>query len=178
MICTVSGRGFNLSWSSTYLRLLPKRSDSPERKRHIQTVQVKLVRPEISLRKKTPDCMFAKSFMNDLFDVCELFGSKSVLVLSIDDKAGVKLDLAAASLQSPMLMSMVTKFVCLIIPLLQENVIRLYPRCMESVTLMKKVVLHTLVICSYVFAIGSMIHQHLSHTLMILEGFLNVVLSI
>lgn len=79
---------------------------------------MKLVRPEISLRKKTPDCMFAKSFMNDLFDVCELFGSKSVLVLSIDDKAGVKLDLAAASLQSPMLMSMVTKFVCLIIPLL------------------------------------------------------------
>ena len=50
--------------------------------------------------------MSAKSFMNDLFDVCELFGSKSVLVLSIDDKAGVKLDLAAASLQSPMLMSM------------------------------------------------------------------------
>ena len=29
-----------------------------------------------------------------------------MLVLSIDDKAGVKLDLAAASLQSPMLMSM------------------------------------------------------------------------
>ena len=50
--------------------------------------------------------MFAKSFMDDMFEVCELFGSKSVLVLSIDDKARVKLGLAAASLQSPMLMSM------------------------------------------------------------------------
>ena len=31
--------------------------------------------------------MFAKSFMDDLFDVYELFELKSVLVLSIDDKA-------------------------------------------------------------------------------------------
>ena len=37
---------------------------------------------------------------------CELFGPKSVLVLSIDDKATVKLGLVAASLQSAMLMSM------------------------------------------------------------------------
>ena len=37
-------------------------------------------------------------------------------------------------------------------------------------TSMKKVVLHTLVIRSYVFAVGSTIHQHLSHTLMILES--------
>ena len=50
--------------------------------------------------------MFAKSFMDDLFDVCELFGPKSRLVLSIDDKVRVELGLAAASLQSPMLTSM------------------------------------------------------------------------
>ena len=98
--------GYNLSRSATYLRLLPRRSDSREGKRHVQTVKVKLVRPENSLRKKNPDRMFAKSFMDDMFEVCELFGSKSVLVLSIDDKARVKLDFAAASLQSPMLMSM------------------------------------------------------------------------
>ena len=29
--------------------------------------------------------MFAESFMDDLFDVCELFGPKSVLVLPNDD---------------------------------------------------------------------------------------------
>ena len=44
--------------------------------------------------------------MDDLFDVCELFGPSSVLVLSIDDKARVKLGLADASLQSPVLISM------------------------------------------------------------------------
>ena len=35
--------------------------------------------------------------MDDLFDLLELFGPKSVLVLSIDDKTRVKLGLAAAS---------------------------------------------------------------------------------
>ena len=98
--------GFNLSRSATYLRLLSRRSDSREGKRHVQTVKVKLVRPESSLRKKIPDRLFTKSFMDDLFKVCELIGPKSVLVLSIDDKARVKLDLAAASLQSSMLKSM------------------------------------------------------------------------
>ena len=96
---------FNLSRSATYLRLLPRRSDSREGKRHVQTVNVKLVRPENSLCKKNFDRIFAKSFMDDLFDVCVLFGPKSVLVLSIDDKARVKLGLAAASLQSSVLMN-------------------------------------------------------------------------
>ena len=50
--------------------------------------------------------MFGKSFMDNLLDVWEQFGPKPVLVLSIDDKARVKLGLAVASLQSPMLMSL------------------------------------------------------------------------
>ena len=50
--------------------------------------------------------MFGKLFMDNLLDVCEQFGPKPVLVLSIDDKARVKLGLAVASLQSPMLMSL------------------------------------------------------------------------
>ena len=44
--------------------------------------------------------------MDDLFDVCELFGPKSVLILLTDDKARVKLSLVAVSLKSPMLISM------------------------------------------------------------------------
>ena len=40
--------------------------------------------------------MFAKSFMDDLFDVCKLFGPKPVLVLSTDHKARVKLGQEAA----------------------------------------------------------------------------------
>ena len=42
--------GFNLSRSATYLRLLPRRSDVREEKRHVQTAKVKLVRPVNSLR--------------------------------------------------------------------------------------------------------------------------------
>ena len=34
--------GFNLSRSATYVRLLPRRSNSREGKRHVQTVNVKL----------------------------------------------------------------------------------------------------------------------------------------
>ena len=41
--------------------------DSREGKRHVQTVKVKLLRPENSLRKKNIDRMFAtKSFIDDL----------------------------------------------------------------------------------------------------------------
>ena len=50
--------------------------------------------------------MFAKSFMDDLFEICKLFGPKSALVFSIDYKTRVKLGLAAASLQSPVLFSL------------------------------------------------------------------------
>ena len=97
-----------MTWgrSAAYLRLLPRRADSRKCKRHVQTVKVELVRPENSLGKKNSDRMFAKSFMDDLFDVFELFRPSSVLVLSIDDKARVKLGLAAVSLQSPVLKSM------------------------------------------------------------------------
>ena len=46
--------GFNLSQSTTYLKLLLRKSDSRDGKRHFQTVKMKLVRPENSLHKKTP----------------------------------------------------------------------------------------------------------------------------
>ena len=50
--------------------------------------------------------MFTKSFIDDLFDLCGLFGPQAVQVLSIDDKTCVELGLADASLQAPVLMSM------------------------------------------------------------------------
>ena len=50
--------------------------------------------------------MFAKSFMDDLINVCKFFGPRSVLFLSNEDKAMVPFGLAAASLQSPILMHM------------------------------------------------------------------------
>ena len=50
--------------------------------------------------------MFAKSFMDDLINVCKFFGPRSVLFLLNEDKAMVPFGLAAASLQAPILMHM------------------------------------------------------------------------
>ena len=44
--------GFSLSRSARYLRLLPRRGNTSEGYRHVQTVPVKLTRPENNLRKK------------------------------------------------------------------------------------------------------------------------------
>ena len=96
--------GFNLSRSAVYLRLLPRRGDSREGKRHVQTVPIKLLRPENSLRKKNIDRMYAKSFFDDMMSVSELLGSNVVNFLSNDDKARIALGLAAATLQAPILM--------------------------------------------------------------------------
>ncbi|XP_047144174.1 uncharacterized protein LOC124817793 [Hydra vulgaris] len=98
--------GFTLSRSGLYLRLLPRRGNTSEGKKHVSTVPVKLLRPENSMRKKNDDRMFAKSFIDDMFEVCKLFGPKAVLFISNDDKARVSLGIAAASLQAPLLMHM------------------------------------------------------------------------
>ena len=61
-------------------------------------------RPENTLRKKNVDRMFAKSFTDDMKNLDPLFGPDVLLYLSVDDKARVPLGLAAANLQSPLLM--------------------------------------------------------------------------
>ena len=72
----------------------------------MQTVPGKITRPHINLRKRNKDRMFAKSFMDDLINVCRFFRPQSVLLLSNDSKAKVPLGLAAASLETPILMHM------------------------------------------------------------------------
>ena len=54
--------------------------------------------------KKNANRMFAKSFIDDLHEICTLFGPSTVWFLSNDNKARLPLGLAAASLQSPILM--------------------------------------------------------------------------
>ena len=48
--------------------------------------------------------MFAKSFIDDLHEICILFELSTVLFLTDHDKVRVSLGLAAASLQSPIIM--------------------------------------------------------------------------
>ena len=96
--------GYEISRSGTYLRILPKRSNTAEGKRHVVIVPVKLLRPENSLRKKNIDRMFAKSFIDDIQSIDSLFGHASVTHVSIDDKARIPLGIVAAQKHSAMLM--------------------------------------------------------------------------
>ena len=50
--------------------------------------------------------MYAKSFTDDMKNLDPLFGPDALTYLSVDDKARVPLGLAAANLQSPILMHM------------------------------------------------------------------------
>ena len=106
LLSELKNLGFLLSRSATYLRLLPGRGNTSEGYRHVQTVPVKLIQPENNLRKKNKDRMFAKSYMDDLINVCKFFGPQSVLFLWNDNKTSVALGLSAASLQAPILMHM------------------------------------------------------------------------
>ena len=117
---------FKLSRSTTYLRLLPRRGNTTEGKRHVKTVPVKLLRPENNLRKDNSDRMFAKSAI-DMFATAGVFGHDAVTFLSNDDKARVPLGLAAATLQAPIFWSpyLITR-----LSLLQ---LKLIPSCLWSV---------------------------------------------
>ena len=53
-------RGYLISRSATYLRLLPRRCNTKQGFRHVVTVPIKLLRPENSLRTKNIDRMYAK----------------------------------------------------------------------------------------------------------------------
>lgn len=76
-----------LSRTAVCIRLLPRRGDSREGKRHMQTVPVKLLKSENSLRKKNVDLISAKSFFDDILFVRELIGGNAAGFLSSDDKA-------------------------------------------------------------------------------------------
>ena len=77
---------------------------SIDARNHVQTVPVRLLRPENSLRKKNIDRWFAKSFTDDMRSIDPLFGPDSVNYISVDDKARLLLGQAAANIQSPILM--------------------------------------------------------------------------
>ncbi|CAF4890528.1 unnamed protein product, partial [Rotaria socialis] len=97
-------RGFILSRSTTYLRLLPRRSNSTEGKRHVRTVPVRLKRSSNDEHKKHVDQYFAMNTINHLKTLASMFGSDAVFFLSQDDKARVPIGLPAARKQAPLLM--------------------------------------------------------------------------
>lgn len=96
--------GFNLSRSATYLRLLPKKSQSIEGKKHVVTVPVRLRKAQNDLHKTHVDQYFCTSTIRSIETIASILGPNQVIFLSQDDKARVPLGITAANKQTPMLM--------------------------------------------------------------------------
>ena len=73
--------GYELSRSALYLRLLPRRQDTIEGKRHIRNVPIKIRRAKNNLRKKHADANFTFANKEYLKNIATMFGLDSVLVL-------------------------------------------------------------------------------------------------
>ncbi|CAF1447480.1 unnamed protein product [Rotaria magnacalcarata] len=71
-------RGFVLSRSTTYLRLLPRLSNSTEGKRHVQTVPARLIKASNDEHKSHDDQYFATNIINHLKILAGSFGSVAV----------------------------------------------------------------------------------------------------
>ena len=98
--------GYSLSKSATYLRLLPKKSNTMEGKRHVQTVPVQIRKAQNNLHKNHIDQNFCKATIRSLEELASILGPHQAIFLSQDDKARVPLGLAAANKQAPILMHM------------------------------------------------------------------------
>ena len=101
---TLEKKGFNLSRTGTYDRLLPANMRYKDGKRHIHTVPVKLQLPQNDLRKKHPDGHFAMASVMFTRELAILFGDNHMFFLSQDDKARVPLGLPISKKQTAILM--------------------------------------------------------------------------
>ena len=102
----LKGLGYNLKRSSIYLRLLPRRQDSIEGKRHKNVANVKLRKAQNNKRSKNPDRWFAATTAQMTEDLAVLMGKDNVAILGKDDKSHIPMGIPAANKQSPILMTM------------------------------------------------------------------------
>ena len=68
--------GYNVSRSAIYLRLIPRRIDSIEGKKHIYTVPVKLMKAQNSAHKEHMDSKFAAATIHNLELLSSVLGPK------------------------------------------------------------------------------------------------------
>ena len=97
-------KGFNLSRTATYYRLLPANMCHKYGKRHVHTVPVKLQCPQNDLRKKDPNGHFAMASVRFTRELVNLFGDNDVFFLSHDNKARAPLGLPISKKQTAILM--------------------------------------------------------------------------
>ena len=96
--------GYVIKESALYLRLLPRRSDTIEGKRHVKTVPVKIVKADNSLHKEHPDGWFCRANNRFVEELASVLGPQQVCYLSQDDKSRVPIGVTAAHKQSTLLM--------------------------------------------------------------------------
>ncbi|CAG8834425.1 18836_t:CDS:2, partial [Gigaspora margarita] len=94
---------YKISCLAIYLRLLPKWFNTKERKQHVKTVPVKLLRSQNTTRKRYKDTHFCASLVRNIKEIVLLLGSQSILTIFQDDKARIPLSLAVANKQAPIL---------------------------------------------------------------------------
>ncbi|KAK3919961.1 Enzymatic polyprotein [Frankliniella fusca] len=99
-------RGFKISRSATYLRLIPRHWNTTEGKRHISTVPVKLCRAQSDHHRDHQDQHFCRATIRSMEEIASVLGPKQVCFISQDDKAKVPIGLTAAKVQAPLLMHM------------------------------------------------------------------------
>lgn len=98
--------GYTMSRSYVYYRLMPKRKNTTEAKKHINSVPVRLARASNDSHKSHKDTKFCAATIRRLDEVASFLGPEDVARLSQDDKARVPLGVTAATHQSPILMHM------------------------------------------------------------------------
>jgi hypothetical protein len=96
--------GYKISRSGVYLRLLPRRSDTQEGKRHVTTVPVRLTRAQTESHKTHIDGKFAMTTIAYMEELASVLGPNEVAFVSQDDKARVPIGITAANKQAPLLM--------------------------------------------------------------------------
>ena len=101
----ITSLGYRVSRSGLYLRLEPRNQNTSQGKKHVQTLPVKLVRPQNNLRKGHSDRMFAAESFKAVDKIAEFIGPEACLYSSQDDKSSVPLGVIAAKKQSTILMS-------------------------------------------------------------------------
>lgn len=97
---------YTLSRSATYLRLVPRKANSTEGKRHVTTVPVKLIRAANDSHRRHSDAKFAMTTINYIHSLASMLGPNEVTYVSQDDKAKIPLGLPAVNKQAPLLMHM------------------------------------------------------------------------
>ena len=91
--------GYTLSRIALYLKLLPQRSDSAERKKHARTVPVKIRRANNNLRTRHEDANFTFATKEYLKSLASFFGKNNAFVQSVEHKAELPMWVTAAKYQ-------------------------------------------------------------------------------